>query len=118
MRHCSPARNESTKGIDVSVWQGDIDFAKVKANGIDFVIIRAGYGKLTSQKDKYFEQNYSRAKAAGLHVGAYWYSYAQSADDAKKEAQTCISVLKGKQFDYPVYFDIEEKSQLNKGKDF
>jgi len=74
----------STKGIDVSVWQGDIDFAKVKANGIDFVIIRAGYGKLASQKDKCFEQNYSRAKAAGLHVGAYWYSYAQSADEAKK----------------------------------
>lgn len=106
------------KGIDVSHWQGDIDFAKVKANGIDFVIIRAGYGKLTSQKDKCFEQNYSRAKAAGLHVGVYWYSYASSAADAKKEAQACISVIKGKQFDYPVYFDIEEKSQLSKGKDF
>lgn len=108
----------TAKGIDVSVWQGDIDFAKVKANGIDFVIIRAGYGSLTSQKDKYFEQNYSRAKAAGLHVGAYWYSYAQSEADAKREAQTCVAVLEGKQFDYPIFFDLEEKSQINKGQAF
>lgn len=108
----------SIKGIDVSSWQGDIDFAKVKASGIDFVIIRAGYGKRTSQKDKCFEQNYSRAKAAGLHVGAYWYSYAQSAADAKREAQACITTLKWKQFDYPIYFDIEERSQISRGRDF
>lgn len=66
----------SAKGIDVSTWQGNIDFSKVKAAGIDFVIIRAGYGREISQKDKYFEQNYKNAKAAGLNVGAYWYSYA------------------------------------------
>jgi lysozyme len=105
------------KGIDVSVWQGDsIDFAKVKASGIDFVIIRAGYGN--GNKDKYFETNYSKAKAAGLHIGAYWYSYATSADGAKQEAQAFAKVLSGKQFDYPVYFDIEESSQLSRGKDF
>lgn len=105
------------KGIDVSVWQGDsIDFGKVKASGIDFVIIRAGYGN--GNKDKYFETNYSKAKAAGLHVGAYWYSYATSAAGAKQEAQACAKVLSGKQLDYPVYFDIEEKSQLTRGSDF
>ena len=104
------------KGIDVSVWQSDIDFAKVKNAGIQFVIIRAGYGN--GNKDKYFEQNYSRAKAAGLPVGAYWYSYAASADGAKTEAQKCAAILKGKQFEYPIYFDLEEKSQLAKGKDF
>lgn len=49
-----------SKGIDVSVWQGSIDFNKVKSSGIDFVIIRAGYGSLISQKDKCFEQNYAR----------------------------------------------------------
>ena len=47
------------KGIDVSTWQGNIDFGKVKASGIDFVIIRAGYGRETSQKDNCFEQNYN-----------------------------------------------------------
>lgn len=106
------------KGIDVSQWQGNIDFDAVKKSGIDFVIIRAGYGREISQKDPYFEQNYKRAKAAGLNVGAYWYSYAVSADDAKKEAQTCIQVLTGKQFEYPIYFDIEEDSQFAKGMMF
>lgn len=108
----------ATKGFDVSVWQGNIDFGKVKASGIDFVIIRAGYGRLISQKDTCFEKNYAGAKAAGLHVGAYWYSYADSVDAAKQEAQVCIEVLKGKQFDYPVYFDLEEQSQLSRGRDF
>ena len=107
-----------SKGIDVSVWQGSIDFKKVKASGIDFVIIRAGYGSLLSQKDKCFEQNYARAKAAGLHVGSYWYSYAGSAAQAKQEAKVCKQVLSGKQFDYPVYFDLEERSQLSKGRAF
>lgn len=107
-----------SKGIDVSTWQGSIDFSRVKASGIDFVIIRAGYGSLLSQKDKWFEQNYARAKAAGLHVGAYWYSYAGSAAQARQEAKVCKQVLLGKQFDYPVYFDLEEKSQLSKGRAF
>ena len=106
----------SVKGIDVSEWQDSIDFAKVKQSGIGFVIIRAGYGN--GNKDSCFEQNYSRAKAAGLPVGAYWYSYADSAAGAKNEAQKCAAILKGKQFEYPIYFDLEEKSQLSKGKDF
>ena len=67
----------AVKGIDVSVWQKSIDFNKVKRSGIEFVIMRAGYGSALSQKDKCFEQNYARAKAAGLHIGAYWYSYLQ-----------------------------------------
>lgn len=104
------------KGIDVSVWQGNIDFQKVKASGIDFVIIRAGYGN--GNKDKWFDENYRKAKAAGLHIGAYWYSDASSADGAKQEVKSCASVLSGKQLDYPVYFDIEEKSQLSRERDF
>lgn len=106
------------RGIDVSVWQGDIDFEKVKADGIGFVIIRAGYGSSVSQRDKCFEQNYSRAKAAGLDVGAYWYSYADSAESAKQEAKACLEVIKGKTFEYPIFFDLEEKSQFDKGKAF
>ena len=105
------------KGIDVSVWQGNnIDFNKVKANGISFVIIRAGYGK--SVKDKYFETNYEKAKNAGLKVGAYWYSYANTVGDGIIEANGFLNAIKGKQFEYPVYYDIEEKDILNKGVDF
>ena len=104
------------KGIDVSSWQGNIDFAKVKASGIDFVIIRAGYGRETRQNDNCFEVNYRNAKAAGLDVGAYWYSYADSAEDAVKEAKACMEVIKGKKFEYPIFFDLEEQSQFAKGR--
>ena len=106
------------RGIDVSKWQGNIDFAAVKRSGIDFVIIRAGYGREIRQKDPFFERNYNGAKAAGLHVGAYWYSYANSVEDAKKEAAVCLEVIKGKQFDFPIYFDLEERDQFAKGRDF
>lgn len=108
----------SYSGIDVSQYQGNIDFEKVKKSGISFVIIRAGYGRNISQKDPYFEQNYSRAKAAGLNVGVYWYSYANSAVDAKTEAAVCLQAIKGKTFEYPIYFDLEEHSQFCKGTAF
>lgn len=103
------------KGIDVSGWQGTIDFNKVKAGGIQFVIVKAGYS--TSTVDT-FETNYKNAKAAGLHVGAYWYSYAETLADGKAEAQAFIKAVKGKQFDFPLYFDLEESSQFKKGKKF
>ncbi len=106
----------SKKGIDVSTWQGNINFNQVKNAGIDFVIIRAGYG--IGHKDKWFEQNYSKAKRAGLDVGAYWYSYADTISEAVSEARSCARVLKGKKLEYPVYFDLEERSQLNKGRGF
>lgn len=106
-------------GIDVSQWQGgNIDFNKVKAAGINFVVLRAGYGKHISQKDPTFEQNYARAKAAGLNIGVYWYSYANSVADAKTEAAVCLETIKGKKFEYPIYFDLEERSQFNKGRAF
>lgn len=107
------------KGIDVSVWNGsDVDFQKVKEAGYDFVIIRAGYGSLISQKDKYFETNFKKAKAAGMLIGIYWYSYGDCTDDAIAEAKTCLEVVKGKTFDLPIYFDLEEQSQLKRGKEF
>ena len=56
--------------------------------------------------------------AAGLDVGAYWYSYADSAESAKQEAKACLEVIKGKTFEYPIFFDLEEKSQFDKGKAF
>ena len=101
-------------GIDVSRWQGDIDWTKVKT---DFCVIQAGYGRELSQKDEKFERNYSGCKAAGVPCGAYWYSYATSEDEARKEAAVCIEVLKGKQFEYPIYYDVEEQRILSLGKD-
>lgn len=106
------------KGIDVSTWQGNVDYKNVKASGIDFVIIRAGFGREVSQKDNMFEQNYKNAKAAGLDVGVYWYSYAESAADAVKESKACMSVIKGKKFEYPIYLDLEEQKQFAKGRSF
>ncbi len=105
------------KGIDVSVHNGKIDWQKVRAAGIDFAILRAGYGRLASQKDDRFEENYAGAKAAGIPVGAYWYSYAMSEDEARLEADVFLSVIKGKQFEFPVYFDLEEKKQFDLGKE-
>lgn len=107
------------KGIDVSQWQGtNINFNKVKAAGFSFVIIRAGYGRSTSQKDPCFDSNYEKAIAAGLKVGAYWYSYADSAVDANMEAAAFISIIKGKTFEMPLYFDLEEQKQFARGRAF
>lgn len=105
----------STKGIDVSVWNGTIDFAKVKKAGIEFVIIRSGYGRLASQKDTRFESYYAGAKKAGLKIGSYWYSYAHSVAEARLEAKACLACIKGKSFDLPIYFDMEEGSQFSLG---
>lgn len=106
------------RGIDVSKYQGNIDFKAVKKDGFGFVIIRAGYGREISQKDACFESNYANAKAAGLPVGAYWYSYAESVEDAIKEANVCLEVIKEKQFEYPIYFDLEEQKQFANGKEY
>ena len=105
------------KGIDVSVHNGSIDWQKVKNAGIQFAILRAGYGRELSQKDAKFEENYRNAKVAGIPVGAYWYSYAMTEDEARLEADVFLSVIKGKQFEMPVYFDLEEKKQFDLGKE-
>ena len=76
----------ATKVIDVSKWQGDINWQQVKAAGIQGAIIRAGYGKVSDQKDPKFEQNYANAKAAGIPIGAYHFTYAISVEEAKQEA--------------------------------
>jgi GH25 family lysozyme M1 (1,4-beta-N-acetylmuramidase) len=99
-------------GVDVSVWQDAIDFQAVREAGADYVILRAGYR--TSVDDR-FEENYRNARAAGLDVGVYWYSYALSAEEAYDEALACLSVLDGKYFEYPVYFDYEDPAQSTLG---
>ena len=105
------------KAIDLSHHNGKIDFGKVKGSGIDTVIIRTGYGKaLSSQTDRRFEEYYSAAKAAGMNVGAYHYSYADSISSAQEEAAAMLEIVKGKKFELPLFFDIEEPkhSQLDK----
>ena len=105
------------KGIDVSIHNGSIDWQKVKNAGIQFAILRAGYGREMSQKDVRFEENYRNAKAAGIPVGAYWYSYAMTPEEAELEADVFLSVIEGKQFEMPVYFDLEEKKRIDLGKE-
>lgn len=100
-------------GIDVSKHNGDIDFKKVRDSGIEFVIIRAGYGKSILQKDPKFEENYKKAKAAGLKVGCYWYSYAMNQSEAIEEASVFLKVIEGKIFEMPIYLDFEERKQFN-----
>lgn len=105
------------KVIDLSHHNTVADFMAVKNTGVYGVIIRAGYGREVSQKDRKFEEYYSAAKAVGLHIGAYWYSYADSVADAAKEATACLACIQGKQFDFPVYYDLEESSIAALGKD-
>ena len=93
-------------GIDISKWNGGIDFTRVKASGIDFVIIRAGFG--VSGIDPLFKANYNAAKAAGLHIGAYWYSYACTKSYLDVEIKAFLKAIQGMKFEMPIYWDIEE----------
>lgn len=104
------------KGIDVSVYQGQIDWQKVKQAGIGFAILRIGYGMYDNQKDVTFERNYAEATRVGIPVGCYLYSYAMSVDEAIKEANLVIKWLAGRKLQLPVYFDIEDRSQQGLGK--
>lgn len=101
--------------IDVSYCQTGVDYNKVKNSGIDAVIIRAGFGKESYQKDSEFETHYRNAKKAGLAVGVYWYSYAYSVAEAKQEAKVCLACIKGKTLELPVYYDLEESGQTRLG---
>ena len=102
--------------VDISEFQQNIDFNKMKNDGIKAVIIRAGYGRESSQKDCMFESHYRNAKAAGLKIGVYWYSYADSAGDAEKEAKACLECINNKSLDMPIYYDLEDNSQTKLGK--
>ena len=102
--------------VDISEFQQNIDFNKMKNDGIKAVIIRAGYGRETSQKDSMFESHYKNAKNANLKIGVYWYSYADSVNDAEKEARACLECIKSKSLDMPIYYDLEDYSMVKLGK--
>lgn len=93
------------KGIDVSAYQGDIDYDKLK---VDFVIIRVGWGKGTI--DKKFKRNIEMCNKKGIPCGVYWFSYALNPEGAKKEAEACLAAIAPYKITYPVCFDFEYDS--------
>ena len=114
------------QGIDVSKWNHtytmngeekvwkSLDWEALKAAGVDFVILKAGS---TTGIDPVFEMNYAAAKAAGLEVGAYFYTYAITEEEALQDAETLIGWLDGKQFELPIYFDLEDPTQIDLGEE-
>ncbi len=104
-------------GIDISRWQGDFDFTKAVAEGVKFVVIKGGGGDDGLYVDSRFKENYDKAKKLGLPVGCYWYSHALTEEEARREAAFFYdNVLKGRQFELPVFMDVENKTQLALGK--
>ena len=105
----------SLRGIDISYHNGEIDFSKIKSQ-IDFVIMRSGYGnKAIDSKEIKFDIYYEEAKKYNIPVGTYWYWYASTPEEALNEAKTFMNKVKGKKFEFPVYYDVEEESILDTG---
>jgi GH25 family lysozyme M1 (1,4-beta-N-acetylmuramidase) len=104
-----------TKGIDVSAHQGKIDWQKVKNAGIDYAILRCGYGSdIASQDDSQFARNMAECERVGMPFGVYLYSYANSVEKAKSEAQHVLRLIKGHKLQYPVYYDLEDAKTTGK----
>ena len=99
------------KGIDVSEFQGKIDWDKVKADGIEFAILKLGniYDYDANYKDSKFDTNYKNARANGIKIGAYIYNYCNTIDTLKKGLEWAIKKLEGKELDLPFYLDMEDK---------
>lgn len=100
----------SEMGVDLSEFQGEVDFNAVKASGIDFVMLRLGgrtYGSGSLYEDTAFAGYYDQAKAAGLKIGAYFFSQAITPDEAADEARYSVELLNGRALDYPIAFDWE-----------
>lgn len=104
------------RGIDVSHWQGDIDWNAVKDDGVEFAIIKSGGSDNGFYEDSKFEENYANAKAAGVAVGAYYFvgALCKSSEDGAADAERFIDILQGKQFEYPVYVDFEAPDSSDK----
>ena len=104
-------------GIDVSKYQTNIDWDKIKKAGVNFVIIRIGYrgygASGTLVKDPMFEEHFTNARNAGLKVGVYFFTQAVTEDEAREEAQGCNWALNGRKLDYPIYYDTEASTSPN-----
>jgi GH25 family lysozyme M1 (1,4-beta-N-acetylmuramidase) len=101
--------------IDISTWNNNVNYRAVRSDGISAAILRAGFGREVSQIDSQFENHYKGCRDAGLKIGIYWYSYADSVSDAETEARACLAILNGRHIDLPVYFDMEEAWQTSVG---
>lgn len=108
----SPSGDTIYEGIDVSSWQGEIDFSQVKASGIEVVYIKSSEG--FRSVDSYFEQNYANAKNAGLKVGLYHYVTARSVEDAVRQANFFVSTISGKNPDCKLAMDFESFGSLGR----
>lgn len=106
-----PSGGEQVSGIDVSKWQGNINFSRVKAAGVDAVYIRSSEG--SDYVDPYFEQNYSQAKAAGLDVGFYHYVTARNTSQARQQAYFFVSTVSGKDYELKLAMDFEALNGLS-----
>ncbi len=105
------------KAIDLSHHNGSVNFSKVKNAGINTVIIRTGYGFYSpNQIDRRFYEYYDKAKAVGMNVGAYHYSYADGPANAEKEAEAMIRIIEDRKFELPLFFDMEEKVHYGMSK--
>lgn len=108
---------EKLFGIDISHWQGDMSIEQARnERGVKFAIIKAAGADDGKYKDSKFENYYAQCKAIGLPVGAYYYGNAKSVTEAEQEADHFLSVIAGKQFEYPIYYDVEGK-MLNNSRD-
>lgn len=108
--------DNTSVGIDVSKWQGDIDFKKVREAGAEFVMIRIGYQDGFDGDyimDPYFKKNIEEAKENNLQVGIYFYSYSNSIEESEKQAEWVIKNLKNYEIDLPVVYDWEVWSSFN-----
>ncbi|MBQ9011146.1 MAG: RICIN domain-containing protein, partial [Bacilli bacterium] len=105
------------RGIDISKYQGNIDWDKLAGTDINFVIMRAGYGMFENQKDEKFDTYYSGATWYDIPIGVYTFSYAKSESDAYQEAVMTLKWLNGRHLDLPVFYDLEHSSQVYLGKE-
>ncbi|MGI5896958.1 MAG: GH25 family lysozyme [Oscillospiraceae bacterium] len=103
------------QGIDVSKWQGEIDWPRVAASGTAFAMVRASYGR--DSEDPRFKANISGAVASGLPCGAYHYCYAMSVEEAKTEAEFFLRTVKGQRLEYPLALDLEDASLAPLGRE-
>ena len=93
--------------IDVSKWQGAVNWAVVKKAGISHAMLRAGYGNSAGQTDPQFRRNVANCELHGVAWGCYWYSYATSPAEARQEARCCLRIIQGLRPGMPVAYDIE-----------
>ena len=111
--------NKRKIGIDISKWQGNVDFQKLKEANVEFVMIRLGYQTGFGKEivlDKYYEQNIKLANKYGIKAGVYFYSYAKNTDDAKKQAEFVKKHIKNYKIDMPIAFDFEDWKNIELAK--